>query len=53
MESREEGHRRDARTERARTNGDDLKKSIDWELTETIFTVLRLHGIVKWTTWPA
>ena len=30
------------------TNGDDLKKAVNWILVEGIFAEVRLHGNVKW-----
>jgi len=39
----------DAKPAPTRTNGDDLKKAVNWVLTESIFTHVRLHGNVKWT----
>jgi hypothetical protein len=31
-----------------RTNGDDLKRAVDWILNDRIFRNLRLHGNVSW-----
>jgi len=39
----------EAKTAQPATNGDDLRKAVNWVLTTESFTDLRLHGNVKWT----
>jgi hypothetical protein len=48
MESENSG-KGEASTARVTTNGDDLKRALNWVLTVRIFADLRLHGNVKWT----
>lgn len=49
MRSRKDDGRRTGKAPRAKTNGDDLQKAVNWVLTDGIFADLRLHGNVKWT----
>jgi hypothetical protein len=49
MESTKDTSRCDAKVARVTTNGDDLKRALNWVLIESIFADLRLHGNVKWT----
>ena len=35
------------KTAQPATNGDDLRKAVNWVLTEDSFTALRLHGNVS------
>jgi hypothetical protein len=48
MEATKPTNRQAAQTARP-TNGDDLKKAINWALTESIFADVSLHGNVNWT----
>jgi hypothetical protein len=48
MESKKDTGRRDGKATRVTTNGDDLRRALDWILTESIFANLRVHGNVKW-----
>lgn len=32
-----------------KTNGDDLRRALDWVLNDNMFTELRVHGNVSWT----
>jgi hypothetical protein len=36
-------------TTNARTNGDDLRRALDWILNNKIFADLKVHGNVSWT----
>ncbi len=32
----------------ARTNGDDLRRALDWIVNDKMFSNVKLHGNVKW-----
>jgi len=49
MEAKKTTNRQAAQRAPQPTNGEDLKKAINWALVEGIFADVRLHGNVKWT----
>lgn len=49
MEATKTTNRQAALTAAQPTNGDDLKKAVNWALTEGIFADVCRHGNVKWT----
>lgn len=49
MCSRKNQGRSTATAANGKTNGDDLRRALDWVLNDTMFTKLRVHGNVSWT----
>jgi hypothetical protein len=41
-------HDKGGREPQRNTNGDDLRRAINWIVSGDIFTQVRLHGNVKW-----
>ena len=50
MKSKKDASRCEGNNARANTNGDYLKRALNWVLTDAIFADVRLHGNVNWTT---
>jgi Transposase DDE domain len=48
VKSTREHDKRDGKKPRRKTNGDDLRRALNWILIDDIFAHVRLHGNVKW-----
>lgn len=48
MKATKEKRKRKVKPRQHKTNGDDLRRALDWILIDDIFAELRLHGNVKW-----
>ena len=48
MKSTRKRDKRKGKKPQRRTNGDDLRRAVNWILTDDIFANVRLHGNVKW-----
>jgi hypothetical protein len=48
MRSRKDDGKRDGNYPPPKTNGHDLRRALDWIVTDDIFAEVRLHGNVKW-----
>jgi hypothetical protein len=49
MRSRKNEKQSPGNSSSARTNGDDLRRALDWIVSDKIFAGVTLHGNVKWT----
>lgn len=49
MRSRKTGKQPTDKSSSVRTNGDDLRRALDWIVNEKMFAGVKLHGNVKWT----
>ena len=49
MRSRKNGKQPTDKSSSVRTNGDDLRRALDWIVNEKMFAGVKLHGNVKWT----
>ena len=50
MRSRKNEKQSTRNASNARTNGDDLRRALDWIVKDKIFAGVTLHGNVKWTS---
>ncbi len=48
MKSTKEHDKRDGKKPQRKTNGDDLRRALNWIVSDDIFAHVRLHGNVKW-----
>ena len=48
MKSTKERDKRVGKKPQRKTNGDDLRRALNWILIDDIFAHMRLHGNVKW-----
>ena len=48
MKSTKERDKRVGKKPQRKTNGDDLRRALNWILIDDIFAHVRLHGNVKW-----
>jgi hypothetical protein len=48
MRSRKDNNKRDGKYPPPKTNGHDLRRALDWIVSDGIFADVRLHGNVKW-----
>lgn len=48
MKSAKGDDKRDGQKPQPKTNGDDLRRAVNWIVTPDIFAAVRLHGNVKW-----
>ena len=48
MKSTKERDKRDGKKPQRKTNGDDLRRALNWIVIDGIFAGVRLHGNVKW-----
>ena len=48
MKSTKEHDKRDGKKPQRKTNGDDLRRALNWIVIDDIFAHVRLHGNVKW-----
>jgi Transposase DDE domain len=48
MRSRKDNDKRDGKCASRKTNGDDLRRALNWILIDDMFAHVRLHGNVKW-----
>jgi hypothetical protein len=48
MRSRKDSGKRRRNCPPPKTNGHDLRRAIDWIVSDGIFAAVRLHGNVKW-----
>jgi hypothetical protein len=48
VKSTQEPDPRDGKTPQRKTNGDDLRRALNWIISPDIFAEVRLHGNVKW-----
>ena len=49
MRSRKNVKQSTDKSSSAQTNGDDLRRALDWIVTDTMFAGVELHGNVNWT----
>ena len=49
MSAKKNGTESPGKSMRSRTNGEDLRRALDWILKDDMFANLRLHGNVSWT----
>ena len=49
MRSRKNKEQSTDNSSSARTNGDDLRRALDWIVNNKMFAGVKLHGNVKWT----
>ena len=49
MRSRKNKKRSTNETRNARTNGDDLRRALNWIVNDKMFANVKLHGNVNWT----
>jgi hypothetical protein len=48
VKSRKEHDKRDGKKPQCKTNGDDLRRALNWIVIDDIFAQVHLHGNVKW-----
>ena len=48
MKSTKEHDKRNGKKPQGKTNGDDLRRALNWIVSDDIFAHVRLHGNVKW-----